>query len=501
MSSHILAFPSGRSLAGPSHGVNAGLVFRSPLHSATVTPDTAMSDSPHGTDATLERLSDYACRLRYDDISAEALHQVKRTLIDTLGCGAGAFDEEPAAIARRTAGRVQGNPGARILGTSQCTSMDLAAFANTVLVRYLDCNDTYAAARGTGHPSDMIPAVLAVADGRRASGRAAITAITLAYEVFCRVADEVPLKGWDQGMFVAIGAACGAGKILGLDRAAMGHAISIAITTGIPLGVTRVGELSMWKGCATAAAVRTGVFAAELAAEGMTGPGHPFGGRDGLWQHLGIDAPAWSRFGGAGEPFRITRTSFKAYPAVVHTQGPIGLVLELRSQLAATDIASVRVATYGEAVRRTATEAEKWDPQTRETADHSIPYLVAVALQDGAVSPATFTPRRIQDPTLRPVIKKLTVVEEPEFTRRYPAESCTRIEVTTTDGRRLTARTSYPKGHRGNPLTDAEVEAKFRGLAGDALGPNACDRLLAAVWRLEDAATVDELFEGLSVSR
>src|SRR5712691_4027686 len=169
----------------------------------------------------------------------------------------------------------------------------------------------------------MLPAVLAVAEGHRADGRAVITAITVAYETFCRLADEVPLKGWDQGMFAAIGAACGAGKILKLDRTAMGHAISIAITTGVPLGVTRIGTLSMWKGCATAAAIRTGVFAAELAAEGMTGPGQPFEGRDGLWQHLGIDAPKWPRFGGGGEPFSIISTSFKAYPAVVHTQGPI----------------------------------------------------------------------------------------------------------------------------------------------------------------------------------
>jgi 2-methylcitrate dehydratase len=416
-----------------------------------------------------------------------------------MGCGVGAFDSEPASIARCMASRVQGNPPARILGTAQESSTDLAAFANTVLIRYLDCNDAYAA-RGTGHPSDMIPGVLAVADAHRANGRAVITAITAAYEVFCRLADEVPLKGWDQGMYAAIGATCGIGMILGLDRKAMGNAISIAITTGVPLGVTRIGELSMWKGCATAAAVRTGVFAAELAAEGMTGPGNPFEGRDGLWQHLGVEAPKWEAFGGGAKPFRITAISFKAYPSVVHTQGPIGLVLDLRQQVVTAEIESVHVATYGEAVRRTATEAEKWDPKTRETADHSIPYLVAAAFQDGEVTPATFSPSRVQDPALRPLIKKLKVVEEPAFTRRYPAESCTRIEVTTTDGRRLAAETSHPKGHYRNPLTDGEVEAKFRGLASGALGVEGCDRVLAEVWDLENSATLNRLFESLVIS-
>lgn len=451
-------------------------------------------------DPTTEYLSDYACRLTYEDLSAEAVHQVKRTLVDTLGCGAGAFDSEPPSIARRMASRVQGNPPARILGTSQETSTDLAAFANTVLIRYLDCNDAYAA-RGTGHPSDMIPGVLAVSGGHRANGRAVITAIAAAYEVFCRLADEVPLKGWDQGMFAAIGATCGTGMILGLDRKAMGNAISIAITTGVPLGVTRIGELSMWKGCATAAAVRIGVFAAELAAEGMTGPGEPFQGRNGLWQHLGVEAPKWEGFGGGAKPFRITGTSFKAYPSVIHTQGPIGQVLELRQQVATAEIDSVHVATYGEAVRRTATEAEKWNPETRETADHSIPYLVAAAFQDGDVTPATFAPSRIQDPALRQLIKKLTVVEEPEFTRRYPAESCTRIEVTTTDGRRVAAETSHPKGHYRNPLTDGEVEGKFRGLASGVLGAEGCDRVLREVWNLENAPTLDRLFESLVISR
>lgn len=451
-------------------------------------------------DATTEYLSDYTYGLTYEKLSAEAVHQVKRTLIDTLGCGAGAFDAEPPAIARRIASRVQGNPPARIIGTRQETSMDLAAFANTALIRYLDCNDAYAA-RGTGHPSDMIPGVLAAAGAHKANGQAVITAITAAYEAFCRMADQLPLKTWDQGVYVAIGAACGAGKILGLDRAALGHAISIAITTSVPLRATRIGELSMWKGCATAAAVRIGLFAAELAAERMTGPDKPFEGQEGLWHNLGVEAPKWQAFGGGAEPFRITATSFKAYPSVIHTQGPIGLVLELRQKVAAAEIDSAQVATYGEAVQRTATEAEKWDPETRETADHSMPYLVAAAWRDGEVTPATFAQSRIQDPTLRPLMKKLTVVEEPEFTRRYPAESCTRIEVKTTDGRRVAAETNYPKGHRRSSLTDCEVEGKFRGLASAALGTQGCDRVLGEVWSLEKAATLDRLFENLVISR
>ena len=231
----------------------------------------------------------------------------------------------------------------------------------------------------------------------------------------------------------------------------------------------------------------------------MTGPGDPFEARDGLWHHLGVEAPTWGPFGGGAEPFRITGTTFKAYPAVVHTQGPIGLMLELRQQVAAKEVASVHVATYGEAVRRTAAEPEKWNPQTRETADHSLPYLIAAALQDGEITPTTFAPSRIKDAALRPLIKKLTVVEEPELTQRYPAESCSRVEVTTTDGRRLTAETRHPKGNHRNPLTDAEVEQKLRSLASSALGAARCDRVLTEAWNLEQAATLDPLFESLVI--
>src|SRR5204862_6251011 len=155
---------------------------------------------------------------------------------------------------------------------------------------------------------------------------------------------------------------------------------------------------------------------------------------------------------------------------LVHTQGPRGLVLQSRNQLPVAQAESIRVATYAAAVPRTAAEAEKWDPATRETADHSTPFLVAAALQDGEVTPATFAPARIKDPALRPLMKKLTVVEDREFTRRYPGESCTRVEVTTSGGRQVAAETRHPKGHYRNPLTGGEVEWRVRGLASTALG-------------------------------
>jgi len=451
-------------------------------------------------DRTTELLSSYACGLSYEGLSPEVIHQVKRTLIDTLGCAMGGFTAEPAKIARRLAGNISSAIPSRLLGTERCSSPDMAGFANGVMLRYLDCNDSYFSPGG-GHPSDMIPAALALADPVGCDGRAVITAITLAYEVFCRLSDQVVTGelGWDQGIFSVIGAACAAGKVMGLDREQMSHAISLAVVPNLPLGATRVGELSMWKGCAAASATRAGIFAAQLAQQGMTGPFEPFEGRKGLWEQAAGRPVELSRLGGNGETFRITDTTFKFFPSQIHTQGPIGLALELRPQVSLSEIESINIRTYHTAVSSASAEPEKWDPKTRETADHSIPYLVAVALQDGAVTPASFTSDRIQDPALRPLITKMTIEEDPGFTSRFPSEFNCRVELTTTSGKSFVSQTAYPRGHRRNPLDDTEVEAKFRRLSSGVLSEQQCSQALELMWRLEELPDLEELFDSLVI--
>ena len=451
-------------------------------------------------DRTTDLLSTYACRLTYEDLPPTVVHQVKRTLVDTFGCALGAFHAEPAVIARRMASRVSSSQPSRVLGTQEESTPDLAGFANGVMVRYLDCNDSYFSPGG-GHPSDMIPAVLAMAAPLGCDGRTVITAIALAYEVFCRLSDQVVVGdlGWDQGIFSVIGAACGAGKVMGLDRTAMSQAISLAVVPNVPLGVTRVGELSMWKGCAAACATRAGIFAAQLAQEDMTGPAEPFDGSRGLWEQAVGKPVTLQTFGGGREPFRIAETSFKFVPSQIHTQGPIGLALELHPQVAASDIAAIRVRTYRTAVRSAATDPQKWDPHTRETADHSIPYLVATALCDGAVTPASFTQAKIRHPAARQIMAKMTIEEDPAFTQRFPQELNCAMEVTTASGQRYTAETAYPKGHQQNPLKDMELDAKFQHLASGILSEQRCRAALTQVWMLEDAPNLRALFDSLVV--
>lgn len=451
-------------------------------------------------DRTAEALSTYACNLTYADLPPEVVHQVKRTLIDSLGCTMGGFHAEPSVIARRLAGSVTCTMPARILGTADTSAPDLAGFANGVMLRYLDYNDSYFSPGG-GHPSDMIPAVLALADPLGSDGRSVITAIVLAYEVFCRLSDQVQAGelGWDQGIFSVIGAACAAGHVMGLDQPAMRHAISLAVVPNVPLGVTRVGELAMWKGCAAASATRAGIFAAQLAQEGVTGPEAPFEGRRGLWEQAVGKPVQLARFGGDGQPFCITSSIFKAFPSQIHTQGPISLALELRSQVSLSEIEAIRIDTYRSAVHSAATEPQKWAPKTRETADHSIPYLVAVAFRDGAVTPHSFTNDHLHDPAIHALISKMTVEEDIAFTQRFPEDFHCRMDVTTTSGQHLVAATPHPPGHWRHPMSDDQVADKFRRLVVEVLPETRCNTALDLLWSLDEQPNLQALFDSLIV--
>ncbi|MDE2780491.1 MAG: MmgE/PrpD family protein [Chloroflexota bacterium] len=452
-------------------------------------------------DDTTKLLAEYSCDLTYEDLDAATVHQVKRTLIDTVGCAMGGYLAEPAKIARKLAYSVAGNPPARVVGTQDFSSLDMASFANGCMIRYLDCNDSYFSPGG-GHPSDMIAAVLAVGDAYSRSGRELLTSITLAYEIFARLSDQVVTGdlGWDQGMFSIVGATCAAGSLMGLDRDSMGNAISLALAPNLPLGVTRTGELSMWKGCATASATRAGVFAAQLAAEGMSGPAEPFQGRRGLWEQSGVTQEVTlEQFGRDGQQFLINDTTFKFYPSQIHTQAPIGLAVALRPRINLENVESISIEIYRSGVSSPETEPEKWDPQTRETADHSIPFLVAMALQDGSVTPASFAPHRIADPSLRALMSRMTMSEGAGFTEKYPQQYNCRIEVVESGGRTTEAATSYPKGHKNNPLSDHEVAEKFTSLSSAVLSEQQCSAALDILWRFEEEPDLTRLLETLVV--
>src|SRR4051812_745949 len=434
-----------------------------------------------------DRLASFALSTRFEDLPEAVVVEARRRLVDAFACAAGALHEPAPTIARTVATRVQGNPGAAVIGGGR-SSADWAAFANGVHIRYLDCNDTYLSLE-PAHPSDNWAAVMAAGEHAGADGRAWIAAAAVAYEVQCRLCDAASIRarGWDHTTYGSLSSALAAARLLGLDHARTVHALGIAGTTGTALRLTRAGELSMWKGCAFASAARNGLFAALLARAGMTGPAPLFEGDMGFCQQVSGPLTV-ARLGGpeAGD-WMLPRTSIKFVPAEYHSQSAIAAAFDLRTQIPdPRRIRSIEIATFRTAVEIIGQDPEKWRPKTRETADHSLPYCTAVALVDGAITADQFSAERLNDPALLDLVARTTVIEDPDLTAGYPAGIPNRITVTLDDGSTLTESNSFPPGHDKNPLTQAQLRVKFDGLAVPALGAEGSAALWDRLSRLED---------------
>lgn len=432
-----------------------------------------------------QRLAKYAVGLDFEALPGAVVHEVKRRVLDSLGCALGAWDAEPCAIARRVASQYSAEPGATLLGTSHRAPPDWAAFANGCLVRYLDFNDTYLS-KEPAHPSDNIPAALAVAEAEGASGLEFIAAIAIAYEVQCRLCDAASLRarGWDHVTYVAFSSALAAARLMRLDATRAAHALNIAGVSAGALRQSRVGELSHWKACTVAHAARRGVFAALLAREGMTGPAPIFEGALGFEKlvagaPLALAVEEW-------RDFMILKTSIKRWPAEYHAQSAIAAALALRPRIVLAEVESILVQSHDAAVDIIGHAPEQWHPASRETADHSLPYIVAVALADGEVGERQFAPERFTDAALLALVQRVKVARNPELSALYPDAVANIVSVRLRDGRTLTERCDHPPGHARNPLTDAEVEEKFHAQASPRLGAARAAAVAEHVWQLDE---------------
>lgn len=435
------------------------------------------------------RIAEWVSGLNYNDIPGEVVEEVKKRFIDSVGVGVAAFHEGPVAIARRVARGTAGSRlGSLIWGTSEWASIDMAAFANGCAVRYFDFNDTYLSKEAL-HPSDSIPAIVAAAEAVDASGKDLVTAIVAAYEVIARLADSysVRSRGWDHTVYIGIGAAVGVGKILGLDESRLEHAINIAVTTGLALRQTRAGELSMWKGCAASHAARNGLFSALLAWQGMTGPSPVFEGKFGFFK-VGLCGDKFDLAPLGRDGFKVMETSIKYWPVEYHSMSAVEAALKVREEageLKPEDIKSVEVKTFTVSYKIIVEDPEKWDPRTRETADHSLPYIVSAALLDGKVWLDTFKPERFLAEDVRRVMKNMRVEVDPRYDDMYPEGIGNKVIVRLRDGRVIEAESIYPPGHFKNPLDRRGVEGKFNRLLEGMVDESRRRRFLDQAWRLE----------------
>src|SRR4051794_17596162 len=432
------------------------------------------------TPTLAERMASFAVGLRYDHLPPAVIHEVKRRVLDSIGCAFGAFQSEPGRVSRKVASAISAGEGfgASLWDGGHRSSMDWAAFANGCLVRYLDYNDTYLS-REPAHPSDNIPAAFAAAEGGTADGKALIAAIAAAYEVQSRLCDAASLRaiGWDHVTYGAFSSVVAAGMLMKLDAIQMRHALGIAGVASAALRQTRVGELSHWKGCAFANAARHGVYAAMLARAGMTGPHPIFEGEKGFEKLVSGPLPVEGQFATVGVPpaipeWMILKTSIKCWPVEYHAQSAVDAALQLRQQIVAAGgsqagdaivdaIREVTIDSHDAAVDIIGSEPEKWRPQNRETADHSLPYITAAALADGQVTPMQFEPERFTDPRLLSLVAKVNVRRHSELSRMYPDAVGNIVTVMLADGRSFSRRVNHALGHAHNPMTDENVIEKF----------------------------------------
>jgi 2-methylcitrate dehydratase len=448
-------------------------------------------------DNNTRRIAELAVRLDYADLPAEVVRDCKRRIIDTIGCAIAAYDDEPVRIARAVAMRASVSAGATVIGTAYRTLPELAAFANGVASRFIEGNDTYPG--GGGHPSDCLLPILAVAEASGAGARNAIVGITLGYEVHRYLFRAFPMRkhALDYVLYNAVSSAVGAAKVLGLSLEQIANAISLAAVPNLGLDISRRGHLTMWKGCAAANAARNGVFAATMAQAGMAGPPTPF--EDGLTALIG---PALVP-GFPLEPgrFSLPKADYKYFLSEFHAQGPAFCALELRPQIALDQIERIEIFTYHFAWFEIGSGAEKWAPTTRETADHSMPYVVAAVLIDGAYTDAIFSPERYTDARTLDLMKKITITEDATFNQRYPGSLPCRMTITLKNGNRRTAEIANPIGHHDRPMSDAQLIEKFHGLASRKLPADRLQAILDRLWRFENERDLPSLFEALRVDR
>jgi len=442
-------------------------------------------------DDTLRKLTDFTCDLRYEHLPAAAIHECKRRFIDALGCALGGFTAEPSRIARRTAGKAKAERTARVLGTLARTTPELAAFANGVMIRYLDLND--ATGSGGGHPSDAFGALLATADHHRTDGRTFIVASVILYELYLGffAGNRIRNRGWDHVVYTVLAGAAGIAKMLGLDHATTAQALSLALTPNMALEVARRGQLSMWKGCAGGNACRNAVFAVDLAQRGMTGPDRPFEGEHGLWEVAGkFDWPALPQPQGH---YRVADSQIKIYPCEYHGQSPIEAILAIRGEIDPQEVDQIVVTTYWFAWSEIGSEPEKWHPTTRETADHSIPFLVSAALLYGWVDADTYAAEKMNDPRLRALIAKVQVIHDKALDAMQPQSNPCRIEIVLKNGERKRTSVDHPRGHVKNPASDEDIERKFLGLNQGMMPRARLRQLIDLCWKLDALDDVSQI--------
>jgi 2-methylcitrate dehydratase len=442
-------------------------------------------------------MSRWAASLDYKHLSQDAVYQAKRFLLDSVGCALGGYQQHEVKIALEVLDEIAGPGAATVIGTGKRVDPVSASLGNALMIRCMDYNDIYWK-QDPSHPSDIFPAALACCERAKSNGKELMVGLVLGHEFEMRLCEAafpgIRERGWHHATLTAFVSPIVAGRMLNLRWEQIQHAVGISASRHATLGAVTAGKLTMMKNTVDPMATQSGVLAALLAERGYTGPEHVVDGKEGLKHCLG---PEWKLSvlrDGLGESYRITQCGMKAFPTEALTHTPISAVLDLvkANDLHPDQVEKVQIRSLARAAD-ILSDPSKYDPRTKETADHSLPYVIAAALVGRQVTPLQFTKDKIVDRKIRAQLKKVEVVADPEIEKVFPALQRVIVTITTTDGRSLTKQLDYPKGDPRNPLTDQEIEEKFAALAEGVLSTARQKKLKDAIWNAEKVDSVTKL--------
>lgn len=442
----------------------------------------------------VEQLGKFIEDASYSDLSDTAVENLKKRLLDSLACAFGATAGEPIKKVGFIMNEFGGNPMATFINGNKAP-VHHAAFMNGALIRYLDFNDSFLAKGETCHPSDNIGAVLAASEYVNASGKEFLTALAIAYQIQCRLSEETPVrdKGFDHTVQGNYAAAASVSKAMGLSADKIANAISIAATANNALRVTRTGSLSHWKGLAYASTAFNGSFASFLAREGITGPEEIFEGNKGFFDSIAGEADLdWLN----EDLEKVNDTILKKYNAEIHSQSSLEALLELKDEnnIKAEDIDSIEVEIFDVAynIIGGGEEGAKMDVSTKEEADHSLFYLLSVAMVDGQVMPEQYKKEKIERREVQSLMKKIDIKPHEKYSRQFPDLVPVKIKITTKDGNEYDIEKEDYEGFTSRPASWEMIESKFEKLAGERVKEEKKKKIIKLVKEL-DQRNITEL--------
>ena len=470
------------------------------------------------------QIAEFSVKLKYEDLPSEVIHEVKRYMYDSIGCAYGGYHTKDVNIIRDIYLNMGGKGESTVLGFGDKLPAVNTSLINSLMVRALDFNDIYWK-DDPSHPSDIIPAAWSTGELVNANMKDVIVAIVLAYEFeqrLCLFAKPgVRERKWHHATLTQFVSPIVSGKLLNLSVDEMVNAIGINGCHNHTIGCPTAGKLTMMKNTVDPMAVQTGVFAALMAQKGYSGTEKVFEGKEGFMDAFigwnakdeimkptdmegrdGTSSWAWdidALTGKLGESYKIMECGMKAFPteALTHTHLSCLLNAMIKNDLNYTDIEEVRVTCFAQAYD-ILFDPTKYRPESRETADHSLPYCLAAAMVDKKITTDSFSDEKLNDPRIYEVIDRIKGEPSQEFEKMFPAKQPSKVVVKTTDNREFEEYLEYPKGDPREPMTMEDLENKFNSLVGEKFDSSRKVQIKDSIFDCENMSAT-EFMENLNV--